>query len=66
MNSSPVKNKCPAQICYAFYLDNTYYYFTQPHHFIIGTFLTDLPTLMGIFSQSLEMYFKCKWTKYYL
>lgn len=50
------KNKCPAKICYAVYLDITHYYFMQPSHFL-SIFLTDLQTFMGIFSQSLEMYF---------
>jgi hypothetical protein len=61
MKSRLEKNKCPAKICYAVYLDIThFYYFMQPSHFIIRTFLTDLPKFMGTFSQSLEMYFKCK------
>jgi hypothetical protein len=66
MNSRLEKNKCLANICYAVYLDITHYYIMQPSCSIIGTFLTDLPAFMGIFSQSLEMYFKCKCTKYYL
>jgi hypothetical protein len=64
--SRPEKNKWSAKLCYVIYLDITNCSFMKPSHLTIETFLTHLQTFMGIFSQFLEMYVKCKRKKYYL